>query len=433
MSEFQKDLFLRQIRQEEEKLGISISGSGEEEEGVEDFVAPLPSASRPETRSSKYVSDIAVAHWSQYFTRDDTFELSKTKYTLQSYYREPSGPSKNPVIFVAHHGAGSSAFTYGPLAERLVEKFSEQQQNDGVDDSEIDTPGFFAFDSRGHGNSVLLNRAGDATKDDYSVESLSADFAALIAQFFEAEDFQRKGIRPSIFLVGHSLGGSVLTKVVKEELIKDQFVRRCVKGLIMLDIVEEIAIKALGSMQSYLDNRPNSFGSLKEAVAWHIKSGLIHNEISAKVSVPYLFEQSSGRYSWLADLQATKPFWDGWFRQLSSNFISIPNSVAKMLMLANHDNLDKYLMIGQMQGKYQLVVFHNDELPLSSTLTTATTTINESRQIGHFIHEDIPTKVALTLMEFVERNDISSDRSNGNSNPQIDFLKKINAKWGVKN
>lgn len=45
-------------------------------------------------------------------------------------------------------------------------------------------------------------------------------------------------------------------------------------------------------------------------------------------------------------------------------------------MLAGTDRLDRELMIGQMQGKYQLVV-----LP----------------EVGHFLHEDAPVKTAATV------------------------------------
>ena len=44
-------------------------------------------------------------------------------------------------------------------------------------------------------------------------------------------------------------------------------------------------------------------------------------------------------------------------------------------------------MIGQMQGKYQLVVYQDS---------------------GHFVHEDVPNKCALTLYDFWERNDRNS-------------------------
>lgn len=59
---------------------------------------------------------------------------------------------------------------------------------------------------------------------------------------------------------------------------------------------------------------------------------------------------------------------------------------AKMLILAGTDRLDKELMIGQMQGKFQLVV-----IP----------------EAGHFVQEDVPEKTAGLLVEFFKRNDRS--------------------------
>ena len=44
----------------------------------------------------------------------------------------------------------------------------------------------------------------------------------------------------------------------------------------------------------------------------------------------------------------------GWFKGLSSSFLSV--RAARLLVLAGTDRLDKELMIGQMQGKFQLVV-----------------------------------------------------------------------------
>ena len=56
------------------------------------------------------------------------------------------------------------------------------------------------------------------------------------------------------------------------------------------------------------------------------------------------------------------------------------------MILAGTDRLDKELMIGQMQGKYQLQV-----LP----------------EAGHFVHEDCAERVAQVVAEFVRRNDRS--------------------------
>jgi protein phosphatase methylesterase 1 len=44
----------------------------------------------------------------------------------------------------------------------------------------------------------------------------------------------------------------------------------------------------------------------------------------------------------------------GWFQGLSSSFLTA--RTARLLVLAGTDRLDKELMIGQMQGKFQMVV-----------------------------------------------------------------------------
>jgi protein phosphatase methylesterase 1 len=59
---------------------------------------------------------------------------------------------------------------------------------------------------------------------------------------------------------------------------------------------------------------------------------------------------------------------------------------AKLLVLAGTDRLDKELMIGQMQGKFQLEV-----IP----------------EAGHFVQEDVPERLAGVMVEFYKRNDRS--------------------------
>lgn len=43
-----------------------------------------------------------------------------------------------------------------------------------------------------------------------------------------------------------------------------------------------------------------------------------------------------------------------WFTSLSSSFLAV--RAARLLVLAGTDRLDKELMIGHMQGKFQMVV-----------------------------------------------------------------------------
>ena len=72
----------------------------------------------------------------------------------------------------------------------------------------------------------------------------------------------------------------------------------------------------------------------------------------------------------------------GWFQGLSNKFLAA--RTARVLILAGTDRLDKELMIGQMQGKFQQVVVPG---------------------VGHMLHEDDPTRIAEIMVEFWKRNE----------------------------
>lgn len=116
------------------------------------------------------------------------------------------------------------------------------------------------------------------------------------------------------------------------------------------------------------------------------RSRTIRSPQSAALSVPSLLRpkdkaNSSAGWTWRTDLHATQPYWDEWFTDLSAKFLAC--RVAKQLLLADHDYLDKPLTIGQMQGKFQFNV-------LTDT--------------GHFIHEDAAERTAKLLGDFAARN-----------------------------
>ena len=212
---------------------------------------------------------------------------------------------------------------------------------------------------------------------------------------------------PDLVLVGHSLGGAVVADVAMGGELGGN-----VLGYVVLDVVEGSAIDALQSMQTYLSTRPSGFTSLAQGIEWQFvpptlpspfipppkpnltyplstRSRTIRNPTSARVSVPALLRsdttppESSGDSSpsrpwrWRTDLAKTQPFWQGWFVGLSKKFLQARGG--KLLILAGTDRLDRELIIGQMQGKYQLVV-----LP----------------EVGHFLHEDAPGKTAGSVSFF---------------------------------
>jgi len=120
------------------------------------------------------------------------------------------------------------------------------------------------------------------------------------------------------------------------------------------------------------------------------RSRTIRNTTSARISVPSLLRPDTSQtstkcWTWRTDLATTQPYWEGWFAGLSRKFLSAKGG--KLLLLAGTDRLDKDLMIGQMQGKYQLQVFP---------------------EAGHFIHEDQAEKTAMVVADFYRRNDRSA-------------------------
>lgn len=95
------------------------------------------------------------------------------------------------------------------------------------------------------------------------------------------------------------------------------------------------------------------------------------------------------KYTWRIDLAKTEKYWSGWFKGLSNIFLNCP--VPKMLLLAGIDRLDKELMVGQMQGKFQLQVLG---------------------QCGHAVHEDVPEKLADIMASFMVRYKFAEPTAN---------------------
>ncbi|KAJ2905335.1 Protein phosphatase methylesterase 1 [Zalerion maritima] len=290
----------------------------------------------------------------------------------------PPGP-----LFITHHGAGSSALSFAVLSSEI----RKQLPNAGI----------LSLDARGHGLTTITSNLSYTSSDteklpvDLSLSTLSNDLIHVVKL---AQKEMRWETLPPLILVGHSLGGAVVTDVAMSTRLGT-----AVLGYAVLDVVEGSAMDALQSMLTYLSARPTGFASLQAGIDWHIRSRTIRNSISARTSVPALLvhededgsaeavEPSPSRHThhrpwkWRTDLAATQPFWEGWFTGLSTKFLGARGG--KLLLLAGTDRLDTELTI----GKYALQVFP---------------------EAGHFIHEDLPEKTALTLADFYRRNDRST-------------------------
>ncbi|KAJ9477169.1 Protein phosphatase methylesterase 1 [Pseudozyma hubeiensis] len=304
-----------------------------------------------------------------------------------------SASSSPGTLFVFHHGAGFSALSYALTAAEITR----------TSGGEV---GVLAYDCRGHGRTRLHDI--DSNPLDMSIDALSSDLTSLLSTMFP-----RTEEMPSLVLVGHSMGGSVVVSTA-HALSAKGFSR--ISGVAVLDVVEGTAMDALGVMRNVVLGHPSGFNSVESAIRWHVDSKTIANLESARISVPPLIapnpaftpsstveslEQDEQQeilddassdtsqpdpkpyaYRWRADLLATEPYWPSWFRGLSSRFLSV--KTARLLLLAGTDRLDRELMIGQMQGKYQLEVIAD---------------------VGHSLHEDAPDRTAKILMDFWRRNE----------------------------
>lgn len=350
----------------------------EEREEAMSTIASLPKMLPPGPRSVAPKRGLRSVHGpdlsqfspisaSGYFVQAVNIKLEARGIDIRAYYSPPIVPAGKTIdepttVMVCHHGAGYSGLSFACFAKEVV-KFSGGEC------------GVLAFDARRHGKTMPLEGQSD---EDLDIDTLTRDFIALLSSLFpnpqEASTF---------LLVGHSMGGAVCVKacpILQESGYK-------VGGTAVLDVVEGSALEALPIMTSLLDSRPAGFSSVEEAIQWHITSHTIRNAFSARISIPAIFVKSEDGESdhpwvWRTPLRSTAPYWTSWFKSLSSRFLACRS--ARLLVLAGTDRLDKELMIGQMQGKFQMEVIPD---------------------VGHMLHEDDPSRTAEILVDFWRRNE----------------------------
>ncbi|XP_039024591.1 protein phosphatase methylesterase 1-like [Hibiscus syriacus] len=306
---------------------------------------PVVSVSRPDRPPTKISFEkYSPLDWSGYFDREGDVFIPDSNDVFHLYMAGTEGP----VIFCLH-GGGYSGLSFALSASKIKEK-----------------PRVVAMDLRGHGKSTSEDDL------DLSIETMCNDvFAVMKALYGDSP--------PAIVLVGHSMGGSVAIHVAAKKTL------RCLAGLVVVDVVEGTAMASLVHMQKILSGRMQHFSSIEKAIEWSIRGGSLRNIDSARVSIPTTlkYDDSKKCYVHRARLEETEQYWRGWYEGFSEKFLYSP--VPKLLLLAGTDRLDRALTIGQMQGKFQMVVV---------------------RHTGHAIQEDVPDEFAALILNFLSRNRI---------------------------
>lgn len=265
-------------------------------------------------------------------------EAGAAPAAVRAYFTPPctagaDGDLSQSTVLVCHHGAGFGALSFALLAREVTQRTNGEL-------------GVLAYDCRGHGRSVFPEPAART----FSLEVLTADLLAVLGTLFP-----ERAKRPTLLLAGHSMGGAVV--VAGAHAIHAQSFAR-VSGVAMLDIVEGTSLQLLPRMHDIVRRRPAGFVSVEAAIQWHVETRTVRNVESARRSVPSLVRRAPPgamfAWCWRANLVATEPFWRSWFTHLSTQFLAV--RAARLLILSETDHLDQTLMIGQMQGKYQLSI-----------------------------------------------------------------------------
>ena len=315
--------------------------------------------------------------WTSFFAQELFFDrrIDNVQIRHHAYLSPPVGSGP---LFVTHHGAGSSGLSFATFTTEIQKALPDA--------------GVLSIDARGHGQTTTTAVSSESSDTpnpaplDLTLETLSSDLSFVLQSTLP--HLPQQTPPPPIILIGHSLGGAVITHIAANT---STYIHPPLKiqAHIVLDVVEGSALDALSSMTTYLSTRPKAFPTLSSAISWHLASHTLRNPTSAAVSVPGLVHPtpdptspSTTLYTWTTDLASTQPFWETWFTSLSAKFLAAPS--AKLLVLAGTDRLDKPLTVAQMQGKYQLHVVPD---------------------AGHFVHEDRPAEVAETVALFCRRND----------------------------
>lgn len=155
--------------------------------------------------------------WTGYFAQEYYLEnVRPDEVVIHHVYLTP--PANKGPLFVLHHGAGSSGLSFAVFATELRKALPDA--------------GVLSVEARGHGETVVKSNHGTIKGEphDLSIVLLSSDLSDTVKLVQAKLDWPHL---PDIVLIGHSLGGAIITDVVLRGTLGT-----AVLGYAVLDVVE---------------------------------------------------------------------------------------------------------------------------------------------------------------------------------------------------
>ncbi|CAO3571860.1 unnamed protein product [Mortierella alpina] len=323
--------------------------------------APSTSSKPPSPPTTMTIDDknpYAPLDWKGFFDTKRTVpisaDLDPSGLTVNVY--ETNSHLTDVPLIVLHHGAGFCARSFATTARALKNLLGDQAR-------------LLSFDVRGHGETT------SSDQNNLHVERLAKDLQNLLLTLYGPGSGGQEPM-PELFLVGHSMGGGVVTEFAAQEMLPG------ISAVAVLDMAEMNLDMAMTNIKAWCTTRPKAFDSLDQVVQMGVETRTVRNIESARVSFPGLVTRApapASGYVWHTDLLTSESSWPTWFKDLNQKFLSIMTPRKKLLILAEYAKLDDELQAAYEKGEFQLLTFDG---------------------AGHFVQEDQPERLAKELVAF---------------------------------
>lgn len=191
--------------------------------------------------------------WTDFFAQE-LFLAEDLEHVRIVHHVYLTPPTDSGPLFVMHHGAGSSGLSFATCAEEIRKILPKA--------------GVLSIDARGHGRTTMASKtqgldsenpstataaeieAENQVQLDLSLETLSRDLVYVVHQTQARMGWENL---PDIVLVGHSLGGAVITHVAKGGELGPKLLAYAV-----LDVVEG----------EFLDSGKVAWANFQQGLRW---------------------------------------------------------------------------------------------------------------------------------------------------------------------